>query len=64
MNEQPIDLTFGVGDIVPEDGVYACVPCGNKIAYKAGERFKSCLECLKNETETPVEGLELWEKIS
>ncbi|MBI2004629.1 hypothetical protein HYS79_00520 [Patescibacteria group bacterium] len=55
--------TYKVGATVPEDGLYICVPCGNKQYLKAGERFGSCLKCLGKDWRLFRRGLELWEKI-
>ena len=52
-----------VGSIVPEDGWYACVPCGSRKCLKAGARFPSCLMCLGRERKFFRKGLELWERI-
>lgn len=64
MNNQTLEQTYQVGETVPEDGWYACVPCGNKMRLKAGDRFGNCLQCFKpDEQDDFAEGLELWEKI-
>ena len=56
--------TFKVDSIVPEDGYYICVPCGNKKYLKEGERFASCLTCLpRKDRRLFRRGFELWEKI-
>jgi len=55
--------TYKVGVAVPEDGLYICVPCGNKKYLKAGARFGSCLKCLGKDRRLFRRGLELWEKI-
>ncbi len=57
------DITYKVGSAVPEDGFYACVPCGNKKYLKAGTRFGSCLMCLGKERKLFRKGLELWVRI-
>jgi hypothetical protein len=38
--------TYKVGSIVPGNGLYICVPCGNKKYLKAGTHFERCLKCL------------------
>jgi len=62
-NENDDTTTYKVGDVVPEDGLYICVPCGNKKYLKTGERFKSCLQCLGKKKRLFRRGLELWERI-
>lgn len=61
INEEGV---YKVGSVVPEDGVYSCVPCGNKKFLKAGSRFKSCLACFGKERRLFRKGMELWEKIA
>lgn len=58
------ETVYKVGSIVPGDGFYACVPCGNRKYLKAGVRFPSCLMCLGKERRFFRKGLELWERIS
>lgn len=62
MKKNP-NLTYKMGSIVPEDGLYICVPCGYKKYLKAGRRFKSCLKCFGKNWRLFKRGLELWEKI-
>jgi len=57
------DAVYKVGSIIPEDGLYICVPCGNKKYLKAGARFGNCLKCLGKDWRLFRKGLELWEKI-
>lgn len=57
------DLIYEVGDIVPEDGYYACVPCGDRKFFKSGVRFTGCLTCFGRGRREFQKGLELWEKI-
>lgn len=54
---------YKVGSIVPDNGFYICVPCGNKKYLKKGSRFKSCLKCMGKNWRLFKKGLELWEKI-
>ena len=56
------NLVYKVGTTVPEDGYYACVPCGNKKYLKAGSRFGTCLMCFGKERREFRKGFELWEK--
>ena len=63
INESSENSTYKVGGIVPEDGWYACVPCGNKKYLKAGTHFGSCLKCLGKERKEFRKGFELWEKL-
>lgn len=53
---------YKVGAIVPENGLYICVPCGNKKYLRAGARFGTCLQCFGKEWRLFRRGLELWEK--
>ena len=57
------NAVYKVGSIIPEDGLYICVPCGNKKYLKAGARFENCLKCLGKDWRLFRKGLELWEKI-
>lgn len=61
--EKTNTAVYKVGSLVPEDGIYICIPCGNKQYLKAGTRFKSCLKCLGKDWRLFKRGLELWEKI-
>lgn len=58
------DAVYRVGSMVPEDGWYACVPCGSRKYLKAGARFPGCLTCLGKERRFFRKGLELWERVS
>lgn len=64
MNKSDENSPYKVGSIVPEDGYYACVPCGNKKYLKAGTRFGSCLMCLGKDRKLFRKGLELWDKLT
>ncbi|MEK7636088.1 MAG: hypothetical protein AAB362_00125 [Patescibacteria group bacterium] len=57
------DITYKVGGVVPENGFYACVPCGNKKYLKAGMRFSSCLMCFGKERKLFRKGIELWVRV-
>jgi len=57
------NAVYKVGSIIPEDGLYICVPCGNKKYLKAGAHFENCLKCLGKDWRLFRRGLELWEKI-
>lgn len=57
------DAAYKVGDTVPLDGYYTCVPCGNKKYLKQGTRFGSCLKCLSKQKGFFQKGLELWERV-
>jgi len=55
---------YRVGESVEEDGLYVCVPCGQRQYLKVGSRFPSCLKCLNQEERKRVHrGLELWERL-
>ncbi len=49
MPHQPHPEPHHVGDRVPEEGRYVCVPCGFKKAFKAGDVFPECISCMKDE---------------
>jgi uncharacterized membrane protein YcaP (DUF421 family) len=36
---------YAPGDLVPDDGVYACADCGEISDFKQGERFSACQNC-------------------
>ncbi len=60
-------LLYKVGDIVPENGWYLCVPCGFADEFKAGDAFPVCKVCLAG-TEDGPDGytephVEYWEKM-
>ncbi|MBI4085052.1 MAG: hypothetical protein HY432_00915 [Candidatus Liptonbacteria bacterium] len=57
------NTVYKVGSIIPESGLYICVPCGNKKYLRAGARFGNCLKCLGKDWRLFRKGLELWEKI-
>ncbi|PIR44519.1 MAG: hypothetical protein COV10_04305 [Candidatus Vogelbacteria bacterium CG10_big_fil_rev_8_21_14_0_10_51_16] len=57
------DVVYKVGDEVPENGFYACVPCGSKKYLKAGAHFGNCLQCFGKKRRLFRKGLELWERI-
>ena len=55
--------TFNVDTKVLHDGLYVCVPCGDKQRFKAGEMFPRCFECIDDQ-DNPEKlrgGLGLWE---
>ncbi len=64
MNDLQIPTNvYKVGDTVDEEGCYMCVPCGSKKYLHAGERFPSCLHCMRErEKKMFKRGQELWEK--
>lgn len=49
MTHKPHPEPYHVGDAVPEEGTYVCVPCGYKKRLKTGEMFSECVSCLKDE---------------
>lgn len=62
--DEKINTTiYKAGSMVPEDGLYICVPCGSKQYLKTGTRFKSCLKCFGKDWRLFKKGLELWERI-
>ncbi len=62
-NKDVNNETYKVGSVVPDDGLYICVPCGSKKFLKAGARFTTCLQCFGKKRRLFRRGLELWEKI-
>lgn len=49
MPHKPHPEPYHVGDVVPEEGKYVCVPCGFRRKLKAGQTFSECVSCLKDE---------------
>jgi len=49
MPHQPHSEPYHVGDNVPKEGQYVCVPCGFKKKLKPGDVFGECLSCFKDE---------------
>ncbi len=54
---------FNVDTKVVVDGLYICVPCGDKKYFQADEIFPRCFECISNEGNPDKlrKGLGLWE---
>ncbi len=66
MNKIQIKIkdTFNVESIVPKSGIYICVPCGYKRAFKKGDCFPLCFSCLEGKKyngDRYMKGLGLWE---
>lgn len=62
-----IEKIYTVGDIVPADGEYACVPCGYKKIYKEGESFLECISCLEKFKDVDMDDVSdegAWEKVN
>lgn len=49
MPHKPHPEPYHVGDAVPKDGEYVCVPCGFKKRFKPGDAFTECISCMKDE---------------
>lgn len=49
MPHKPHPEPYHVGDKVPEEGQYVCVPCGFRKRLKPGDVFGECLSCFKDE---------------
>jgi len=39
--------TFNIGWIVKKGGIYICVPCGYRGAFKVGDILPECFGCMK-----------------
>ncbi len=57
---------YQINDIVPEDGLYLCIPCSYVAEFKAGELFPTCDACYAG-TDMGPEGytdvhVDFWEK--
>lgn len=48
---------FRIGDVIPQAGVYICVPCGFMQYFEADEQFRTCDACLAR-TEYGPEGFQ------
>ncbi|MBT4850127.1 hypothetical protein HON36_04735 [Candidatus Parcubacteria bacterium] len=67
MQNIDLEISYNVGDIVPTDGEYACVPCGYKKTYRAGETFLECISCLDKFKDVDTEAITdegTWEKVN
>ena len=62
MNDQTNNKSYSAGTIVEESGNYICVPCGHKIYLEKGDKFPSCVECIKKQDIMNQER-GLWEKV-
>jgi hypothetical protein len=52
---------YKIGALVPRDGHYQCVPCGNSRFLKEGMKFPSCARCLlAREKKSFKRGVEVW----
>jgi len=49
MPHKPHPEPHHVGDLVPEEDTYVCVPCGYKKRLARGDTFAECVSCLKDE---------------
>lgn len=47
------DKLYAIGDAVPEDGWYLCVPCGFADEFKAGDAFPVCKACMAGTPDGP-----------
>jgi hypothetical protein len=57
---------YKIGDVVPEDGLYLCVPCSFVQEFKAGDLFTTCIACYAGTSMGPEdytdEHVDFWEK--
>lgn len=49
MPHKPHPEPYHVGDVVPKEGEYVCVPCGFKKNLRPGEEFSECISCMKDQ---------------
>jgi hypothetical protein len=59
---------YAIGEIVPQSGLYVCVPCGYVQQFQEGKVFLTCEACLAG-TENGPEGYqeedaEFWSFVS
>jgi len=55
---------FNIGWMVQKSGIYICVPCGYKRAFKVGDILPECFGCMKGKKydgDDYFSGLGLWE---
>lgn len=45
---------YGIGNAVPQSGMYVCVPCGYMQYFSAGENFTTCTACFAGTADGPV----------
>jgi hypothetical protein len=46
---------YKIGDVIPQTGMYVCVPCGYIQQFIAGELFLTCEACLAGTENGPVD---------
>ncbi len=46
---------YKIGDIVPEHGMYMCVPCGYVQEFLKGDQFTTCELCFAGTIDGPEE---------
>lgn len=56
---------YKIGDVVPVQGAYVCVPCGYVQMFEQGELFITCEACLAGTQDGPLDyqdpEVEFWE---
>lgn len=63
-----IKVLYKIGDLVPEDGMYLCVPCGFVEEFRAGEEFPTCRACYAGTPDGPEDytdpHVDFWERFA
>ena len=49
------ETLYKINDVVPQQGMYLCVPCGFVQEFSAGTRFTTCELCLAGTPDGPEE---------
>jgi len=59
---------YKIGDVVPQTGMYVCVPCGYIQQFIAREQFLTCEACLAGTDNGPEEyqdpATEFWQLVA
>lgn len=57
---------YSIGEEVPEDGIYICVPCGYKLKLNRGDKYPECISCLERHKDVDMKEISdqgTWEKV-
>ena len=46
-------INYKIGDVVPQSGMYICVPCGYAQHFEVGSTFTTCEACFAGTTDGP-----------
>lgn len=60
-----VKTLYKIGDVVPQHGMYMCIPCGYVQEFQVNDLFTTCELCLAGTDEGPDEyteaEVEFWE---